>query len=664
MGYPRAIFYFGTPIIYTEKMRKIIFALATVAALVVGCQEGAKKTDDSAAENQENTLPNDPHSYAQPNTAVVSHLDLALDVDFDNKQLSGTATWTIAPNHGEEIIFDTYDLDIQQVTVDGDPAKFKLGNKHKLLGQPLHIAIPADAKQVAITYATTPGARALQWLDPEQTGGKKLPFLFTQSQAILARTWIPCQDSPGIRYSYNADVTVPSEMLALMSASNPQEKNAEGQYNFEMEIPIPSYLMALSVGDIQFKAMSDRTGVYAEPDMLEKAAWEFAETEEMVQKAEALYGPYIWGRYDVLVLPPSFPFGGMENPRLTFATPTVVVGDRSQTALIAHELAHSWSGNLVTNATWADFWLNEGFTVYFEMRIMEAVYGRDYSEMNAGISHQDMEETVSEMMANGAAEETALRMKKVVPNPDDGVSAIAYDKGYHFLRLCEETIGRERWDAFLKNYFTSNKFKSMTTQKFIDHLQTELTEDEIAAINLDEWIYGTGIPANCPKASSPRFAMVDSVRTLIIDGAAPNFPEITDNWSTNEWLHFIRGFENPSVALMRKLDRAYGFTATQNAEIMAAWLQPTLRAVPANGAENDALVKTEYSITDNTYYPSQVEAFLVKIGRRKFLTPTYKALVESGQKDWAIEIYKKARPNYHAVSRETMDNLLDFHPEK
>ena len=635
------------------------------ATVLWGCQQTS---------NPESTTPNfanDPHSSARPNETVVEHLDLNLYVDFESKQLSGTANWRLNSAHGDTVIFDVYDLDIKRVAVDDESVPFMVKEINETLGQALVIPIDENAKQVMIEYSTTPGARALQWLNPEQTGGKALPFLFTQSQAVLARTWLPCQDSPGIRYSYNAEVKVPAEMLALMSAENPQEKNAEGIYaHFIWKFRIPSYLMALAVGDIHFKAVSDRAGVYAEPDMLEKAAWEFEETEEMIVQAEALYGDYIWGRYDILVLPPAFPFGGMENPRLTFATPTVVTGDRSQTSLIAHELAHSWSGNLVTNATWNDFWLNEGFTTYFEMRIMEAVYGRDHSEMIASISHQDMVHDITELMET-KPEVTSLKMHMDDHDPDDGVGAVAYDKGYNFLRLCEETVGRERWDAFLKNYFTANKFKSMDTERFVEQLTSELlSEEEVNRIGLEEWIYGNGIPENSPVPHSDRFEKVDDTRRAIRDAFDNGYDVkrvvVPEGWSTYEWLHFIRGIENPTVPYLKALDDAFQFSSSHNAEIQAAWWQPTIRAVHGDALPEQYVtkgIKTNYVYGDPIFFADQVEDFLVRIGRRKFLTPTYRAMVETDQKEWALGIYKKARPNYHAVSRETMDALLGFHEE-
>lgn len=296
----------------------------------------------------------DIHSFSKPKEAVITHLKWNAIISFEKKMIEATAEFTIQTSTiASKIILDTKNLNIISVKESFTDADliYSLGKKQEHLGQPLVIEITPNTKKIIIAYSTNPGAEALQWLTPVQTAGKLKPFLFTQSQAILARSWIPIQDSPGIRFTYEAQVQVPKELLALMSAENPQEKNESGLYSFKMKQKIPAYLMALAVGDLEFQSMGPRTGVYAEPSILTKAAYEFAETEDMIDVAESLYGPYQWDRYDILVLPPSFPFGGMENPRLTFATPTILAGDRSLTSLVAHELAHSWSGNLVTNAT-------------------------------------------------------------------------------------------------------------------------------------------------------------------------------------------------------------------------------------------------------------------------------------------------------------------------
>src|SRR6185295_20192533 len=295
------------------------------------------------------------------------------------------------------VVLDTRDLEIRRVTLDDGKteARFRLGDEVKILGRPLEIEIAPGTTWVNVDYSTKPEAAALQWLTPEQAGSP-YPFLYTQSESILARTWVPCQDTPGVRMAYEATVHAPRGLLALMSAENPTQDSADGVYHFQMRQPIPSYLLALAVGELEFRPLSPRSGVYAEPSVIELAAWELADTPKMIDAAERLYGPYRWGRYDLLVLPPSFPYGGMENPRLTFATPTILARDRSLVSLVAHELAHSWSGNLVTNSNWNDFWLNEGFTTYIENRLMDALYGKEYADMLWELGYQDLQAEVAD----------------------------------------------------------------------------------------------------------------------------------------------------------------------------------------------------------------------------------------------------------------------------
>ena len=593
-------------------------------------------------------MPLDPHSYADPTEAVVTHLSLNItSVDFDAHVLQALATLTFDCQKADTLRLDTYGLDIQDVRATGEGfgeavLRFAAGRQDDILGTELLI-FPEEpvtgSYTVTIWYKTSPDAKALQWLRPEQTNGKTKPFLFTQSQAILARTWIPLQDSPGIRFTYEARVQAPEGLMAVMSASNPQAVSEDSRYYFEMKQPIPSYLMALAVGDLRFQATGPRTGVYAESAILEASAWEFGETEALIQAAEALYGPYQWERYDLLVLPPSFPFGGMENPRLTFLTPTVIAGDRSLVALIAHELAHSWSGNLVTNATWNDFWINEGFTVYFENRIMEAVYGADYAAMLQSLSHSDLTAEVADFMEN-APDDTKLGIDLSGRNPDDGVTTIAYDKGFHFLRLIEYTVGREAFDGFLKDYFASYTFQSMTTERFIAHLKVSLLSDaQWEGIGGDQWVYGTGLPANCPVVEPAFFTAVDAeAARFLSDGTLPSE---TDTWNTHQWLRFFKALDGLQDESAHALDKAFHFTQSRNSEIFTAW---------AVLATQGGLVQTELD--------AQIERFLIRVGRRKFLSPIYQALVEADRKDLAISIYQKARPGYHAVAQETLDKLL------
>ncbi|WP_034257035.1 M1 family metallopeptidase [Adhaeribacter aquaticus] len=588
-----------------------------------------------------NRYPTDTHSFAKPTEAVVKHLELDLDVNLTNKSISGTATYTVtASQNAAEIIFDTKDLVIESVLLEnGQAADFTLGEEKLYLGIPLHISIPQHTTKLSIHYKTTAKSAALQWLAPEQTGGKQHPFLFTQSQAILARSWLPCQDSPGIRFTYNAQVKVPVGYLALMSALNPQEKSLDGTYNFSMTKPIPSYLMALAVGDLEFKPISGTTGVYAEPAQLEQAYQEFTELPEMLAVAENIYGKYSWDRYDLLLLPPSFPFGGMENPMLTFVTPTIIAGDRSLTSLVAHELAHSWSGNLVTNATWNDFWLNEGFTVYFERRIMEALHGQDYADMLKVLGYQDLQHTLEEI--GHSSKDTCLKLDLTNRDPDEGLTEIAYEKGNLFLLAIEATVGREIFDQFVKGYFKDFAFQSMTTEKFIAYLEAKLLPPDSPyskIINPEEWIYQPGLPITGPVITSNRFEKVQEQVTLWLNTTPANALK-TENWSTHEWLYFLNGVSSQlTYGRMAELDQTFNFTDSGNAEILAVWLHEAIK---------------------QEYLPAEavLENFLLHVGRRKFLVPLYKALREQNPEQ-AKSIYTKARANYHAVATSTLDALL------
>lgn len=618
------------------------FALISALFLAASCAQEKKEMQKIGLMKQ---YAKDPHSYSEPNEARAVHLNWEVNLDFEKKIISGKASYLIETREdAEKIIFDINNLNIERVGLHRDPlqetpAEFTIGENNEYLGAALKIKIDKEVSKVTIYYSTNPGAEALQWLDPGQTAGKKLPFLFTQSQAILARTWIPCQDSPGIRFTYRAKVRAPKEMLVLMSAENPTEKSLDGVYSFEMKQAIPAYLMALAAGDLVFEKSGERTGVYAEPSVLKAAAYEFAEMEDMLVAAEKLYGPYAWERYDLIVLPPSFPFGGMENPRLTFATPTIIAGDRSLTALVAHELAHSWSGNLVTNATWDDFWLNEGFTVYFERRIMESLYGKEYADMLEVLGYQDLMHTLEDLKKT--PDDTKLKLNLTSRNPDDGMTDIAYEKGYFFLRSLEDLVGRERFDVFLKRYFSEHAFKVITTEAFTSYLEQELlaqNESWKNEANIDAWIYSPGLPKNLNAPSSSRFEAVDEALLLFLEQSAAALN--TAQWSTHEWLHFLRKLPvDLSDKQLLDLDNSFAFTTSGNAEILAAWFQLSIR---------------------NNYQPADaaLDSFLVNVGRRKFLVPTYKALKQAGKLELAKEIYSRARGNYHAVSRNTIDEIL------
>ncbi len=552
----------------------------------------------------------DTHSFSNVDDIQTTHLDLDIKVDFGEQIVKGSAALTIINTaNSEKLVLDVRDLNIEKIILDdtNEETSFSIGENKPNFGSPLTIDINPQTQKVTIYYSSSPGAEALQWLTKEQTFGGEHPFLFSQCQPILARTWVPCQDTPKIRFTYSARIKTDPGLLALMSAANPTEKSSDGSYNFEMSQPIPAYLLALAVGNIEFQSLGKNCGVYAEPEILKEAAYEFADTEEMIKKAESLYGTYPWERYDILVLPPSFPYGGMENPRLTFATPTILAGDRSLVSLVAHELAHSWSGNLVTNAYWDDFWLNEGFTSYFELRIMEEIYGAEYATMIEQIGYQDLMNTINRVGADNP--DTRLAIDLSGRHPDDNAVAftIPYDKGARFLRTLEVAYGREKFDAFLKNYFSTFAFKTMTSEDFITYLQENLVNkyplSTAKAVKIYDWIYNTGMPDKYEIPDSPEFHRVDEERIAFINGVSAAELDVT-KWTPYHWRHFITSLPaNISMIQMADLDQTFGLTHSNNSEIAFAWFKLCI-------AEN----YTEA-------FPA-IEEFLNKVGQNKIRKTT------------------------------------------
>ena len=586
------------------------------------------------------------HSYSNVNEINTTHLHLDIAVDFDKKELKGVVRHTMNNTGVNRVIFDMYGLSIEKVTIGEDETEttYTIGEELPTLGAPLIVDIEPTTTVVNIYYSTTDASSALDWLAPELTMSKEHPFLYTQGQAILTRTWIPVQDIPSNRITYSADVKVPLGLLALMSAKNPTKKNDAGSYSFTMDQPIPCYLIAMAVGDIAYQKIGENTGIYSEPALLEEVAYEFTDLQKMVDAAEELYGDYLWETYDVIVLPYSFPFGGMENPRLTFATPTLITGDRSLVSVIAHELAHSWSGNLVTNATWNDFWLNEGFTVYFENRIMEKLYGKEVADMLAVIEWQELQATTSEMINNGQAHDTHLKLDLDDRNPDDGMTDIAYVKGAFFLKTLEAAAGRENFDTFLKSYFDTYKFQTLTTEDFITYLDKNLLNKFNIEFNTAEWIYEEGVPENHISISSPRFEAIQLHAKQLKENGTPIPNDLKrENHITQEWLAFIRNFEGQlDPEKMRAIDEQLNLKGSGNAEIMSEWFVLGIHSGYLDIRED-------------------MEAFLKKVGRRKFLAPIYSALVKmEDNKSWALDVYKEARNNYHAVSWGTIDEILGY----
>ena len=592
----------------------------------------------------------DVHSFATPEHVRVTRVGLDLDVRFPERVIHGTATLTVertSPDKSRPLVLDTRSLTIDRVEASADGrafagAEFVLGQSDPVLGRPLTVELPEAVRAVRIAYRTSPQATALQWLTPAQTAGKKHPFLFTQSQAIDARSWIPLQDSPAVRVTYTARVRTPKDLLAVMSAAGNPTGRPTGETTFEMNEPIPPYLIALAVGDLRFRKLGPRSGVYAEAPVVAEAAAEFADVEAMMDACEALYGPYRWGRYDVLVMPPSFPYGGMENPRLTFLSPTLLAGDKSLVSTLAHELAHSWSGNLVSNATWADFWLNEGFTVYLERRILEKVYGPERAAVDAQLGRRSLERELAAMPKR----DQVLRIDLTGRPPIDGLTDVPYEKGALFLRHLEAVVGRERFDAFLKGYFEHFAFRSIGTETFAAYLTEHLLDGspaEAKRANVAAWLHDPGLPTDAPQPTAVTLAQVELQAAAFAVGKVTAADLPAADWPPLAWVHFLSTTpDDLGVKRMAALDARFHLTDSTNSEVIFAWL---LLAVK------------------NDYDPAnpRLKAFLTDQGRRKFLMPLYEALVKTpAGKDRAKAIYKVARAGYHPVSVETVDVILGW----
>ncbi|MBI5363780.1 MAG: M1 family metallopeptidase [Planctomycetes bacterium] len=587
-------------------------------------------------------LPMDLHSHAQPERVRVTHVALDLTIDMDAKAITGTAALSLVrSDRAAPLVLDATGIAIETVKgKDGSARRFALGPVEKDIGSALTIELAPADELVVIAYRTTERSDALQWLAPEQTADKRQPFLFTQGQSIFTRTWIPLQDSPGVRITYEARVKAPKGLTVVMSAEQ-LGRDADGAFRFRMPHAIPSYLIALACGDLAFRPISKRCGLWAEPSVVDGARAEFEDSESMVQAAEKLFGPYRWGRYDLIVLPPSFPFGGMENPCLTFATPTALTGDKSGVSLVAHELAHSWSGNLVTNATWRDFWLNEGFTVYFEQRIMEAVYGAERARMEWRLAVDDLKREMSEQ----EPWLHVLHIDLADKHPDDGFSGVPYTKGAAFLKRVESLFGRERFDRVLTKWFDAHAFQSVTTETFLAFLERELlTQDPklAAALDVKRWIEGTDLPDELsvlPTSSLERVDREIGRWKTSKDAAALD----TQSLVTQQWLHLLEGIaETLDARSMAELDARFALTKTKNCEIADVWLRLS--------------IQHRYAAAD-----ARLEQFLTDIGRRKFLEPLYKELKKTPEGlARARTIYTHARSRYHALTRDTIDELLGW----
>ncbi|MHA6316534.1 M1 family metallopeptidase [Altererythrobacter sp. CAU 1778] len=631
----------------TRKARPFAAAITGIAATLslTACNASGTSEPDAprVAPVLETADAVDTQTFARPLEARVVHVDLDLDLDFEAQKVSGTAMLDLVAKPGvDTVVLDDDGLDIASITdKDGRPLEYEVGEVVEGKGAPLTVQM-GDAREITIAYSAE-DADALQWLAPEQTAGGKHPYLFSQGQATLNRTWIPTQDSPGIRQTWSARITAPQELTVVMSGlkqgETEQLDDGRRAFTYEMDKPVAPYLIALAAGDIVFRELGPRSGVWTEPAMIDAAAAELEDTEAMIDAAEELYGPYRWGRYDMIVLPPSFPYGGMENPTLTFLTPTFIAGDKSLTGLVAHELAHSWSGNLVTNAVWGDGWLNEGVTSYFENRIVEQVYGEQRAEQEAALSFANIEDTLAEVGedAPGTALHTESDGEELVG------SAIAYDKGAYFLRTVEHEVGRERLDAWLRQWFDNHAFQPATSAMILADMEENLIEspEEAQRLKLREWIFEPGLPSNVHRPNPKAFAAVDAAAKAFADDRTLD-PAAWKGWNSAERQRFLaklpRELDNAELAA---LDEALMLSGNTNNEELFLWLDLAL----ANGYES--------ALPD-------AEKFLARVGRAKFVRPLFTTLMEQGA--WgqaaARRIYGDTRATYHSVTQGGVDKVI------
>lgn len=579
----------------------------------------------------------DPHSYADDSQPTADYLVWTARFDFAQRLIDASAELHFQqPLVGGPVDFDTRDLAIRSVVDDrGRTLVFDLADPEPIIGARLRVEVLPDTRSVTIAYQTSPDALALQWLGPEQTAGQRHPFLYTQSQPIHARSIVPLQDTPRTRLRFEATLDVPAELTPLMGAESLGSETHEGRTvaRFRMPQAISPYLFAFAVGEVASRDIGPRTRVWAEPGLVDAAADEFAETEALLQSGERLFGTYDWDRYDVLVLPPAFPYGGMENPRLTFLTPSLIVGDRSMAFVVAHELAHSWTGNLVSNANAEHFWLNEGGATYAERRILEETFGHEAAVLAWALGRRELDVTIERLYAAGQPELTHLRTQLNGVDPDDAYTQVAYEKGALLLRALEEAVGRATFDAFLASYLKRYRFGVLTSEEFVEFAAQNLPGDALDRVQIDAWLYEPGVPAHAPTVASHRLEAMSA-----LGSSAPSEP-LAASWTPIEWQLYLDSITSPaSLDLLRDLDARFRLSAAPNDDILAKWLLLGVRS---------------------GYAPARagVAAMVGRVGRMKYLRPLYAALADADPSA-ARDLFDRYADRYHPIARQVVRHLL------
>jgi len=609
--------------------------------------------------------PTDPNSYSRPDLVTTKHLHLDLLVDFEQKVLRGNASLTLERKNSSatSVLLDVNKLQVSSVVdaVTGAALDFTVDSP-SINGEKLEVKLPsagAEGNQfkIRVSYSTTSGSTALEWLSPEQTAGKQHPFLFSQCEAIHCRSMIPCQDSPSVKATYSAEMKAPSALTVLMSGIRDGEPEpVEGGLavtRWKQEVPIQSYLIAIAVGALESRKIGPRSQVWAEASVVDQSAFDFSETETMLQKAEELCGPYVWGIYDVLVLPPSFPFGGMENPCLTFATPTLLSGDKSNADVIAHEIAHSWTGNLVTNVNFEHFWLNEGFTVFTERKIVGRMHGEPARHFSAILGWKDLQETV-EVVMGPTNPFTALVPRLAGADPDDAFSVVPYEKGSTFLWYLEDLVGgADVFEPFLKSYYNNFAHKSIDSDQFKAFFLEKFSGVEaVKEIDWDTWLHKPGMPIYKPKFD-------DSLARACWDLAAAwqgwdpstpaNFEQDYNAFSAKQKSEFFwtlmkdNGLSHPKLEAMAKM---YKMDDCSNVEVEFKWIRLGLAAKWEKAVEPALRLATVQ-------------------GRMKFVRPLYRDLYAWEEKrQQAIDTFKAHRTQYMQMCADMVakDLHLDDQP--
>ncbi|KAF2069292.1 hypothetical protein CYY_009390 [Polysphondylium violaceum] len=603
----------------------------------------------------------DPSSLSNSHECKVNSLNLVLTVNFEKSQLQGyvEVSSTVVKDNVEFLILDTNKLDVSNcVDSTSNPINFTLVEEHKIFGRALKITIPEGSRTagkefiVKVYYNTTVDSNALQWLSKEQTAGKEHPYLFSQCQAIHARSLVPCQDSPSNKVKYQGEITVPKPLTALMSAlsTGKTEAGDNNVFSFTQEIPIPTYLIAIVVGHLESREIGPRSKVWSEPSMVDAGAYEFANTEKFIIAGEELLTPYVWGRFDILLLPPSFPYGGMENPLLTFVTPTLLATDRSLENVLVHEFCHSYSGNLVTNKYWSEFFLNEGFTVFLERKILARLYGEelfDFEAMN-GLKH--LQDDIDLFAHNCQSELTALIPNLDGIDPDDAFSSVPYEKGFNLLCYLQSLVGVKDFEAWLKQYMIKFSYQSIVAAQmkefFIEYFTENGKAEQIKDIDWEGWFNKPGMPINQVKfvSSAAQVAKDLAEQTWIKEQGVNATENVIKSFKTQQiilfldtLIHLTAGKPLP-IDVLEKMDSLYHFTDVVNSEYKFRWQTLCLQS---------GVKRIE---------PKVVE-FLTSQGRMKFVRPLYRELNKVNP-ELAKSTFIKHKSQYHIIASKMVSKDL------